>query len=86
MTRNEIADRVRANTGEEVNAALDRKMRERVSAYENTSYEEITSRIEELDREWDMERVLVSVSALVLGDESQSKGKSCVAQTLEQTA
>jgi hypothetical protein len=67
MTRNEIADRVRANTGEEVNADLDREMRERVSAYENANHEEITSRIEELEREWDMERVLeTNASALAL--------------------
>lgn len=67
MTSNEIADRVRANTSEEVNAELDREMRERVSAYENASHEEITSRIEELDREWDMERVLeTNASALAL--------------------
>lgn len=67
MKSNEITDRVRANTSEEINARLDREMSERVRACENTSSREITRRIEELDREWDIERVLeTNASALAL--------------------
>ena len=52
------ADRVRANTSPEVNARLDREMRERVEGYAARRGEEISQRIVELDREWDMERLL----------------------------
>jgi hypothetical protein len=54
----ETADRVRANTSEEINRRLDRELESRVKSYEHRSPAEITQRIDELDREWDMERLL----------------------------
>ena len=54
----ENADRVRANTSEEINRQLDRELEARVKAFEQRSPAEITQRIDELDREWDMERLL----------------------------
>jgi hypothetical protein len=57
------ADRVRRNTGDEVNAGIDREIEGRVAGYAAAGREEITRRIEELDREWDMERVLETNAA-----------------------
>lgn len=61
------ADRVRANTSEEVNARLDRETRERVEAYAGRGGAEITRRIGELDREWDMERLLETNASALAG-------------------
>lgn len=61
------ADRVRENTSAEVNARLDREMRERVEAYARRGGAEITRRIEELDREWDMERLLETNASALAG-------------------
>ena len=51
-------DRVRASTSEKINERLDREMEERVREYAAKGQEAITRRIEELEREWDMERYL----------------------------
>ncbi len=59
------ADHVRENTSADVNARLDREMRERVKSYAVKGGAEIERRIGELEREWDMERLLeVNASAL----------------------
>jgi len=69
----ENADRVRANTSEEINRRLDRELEARVQSYEQRSPAKITQRIEELDREWDMERLLetnasaIAFTGLLLG-------------------
>ncbi len=61
----ENADRVRANTAQEINREIDREADSRVRKYAEKSPVEITRRIEELDREWDMERLLeTNASAL----------------------
>jgi hypothetical protein len=61
----ESADRVRANTSEEINRQIDREIDARVREYAKKSSEEITRRIGELDREWDIERILeTNASAL----------------------
>jgi hypothetical protein len=61
----ENADRVRENTSEEINRELDHHLAARVRGYEQKSPGEITGRINELDREWDMERWLeTNASAL----------------------
>lgn len=51
-------DRVRENTAPEVNQRLDAAARKRVEKYANLNARQLTRRIEELDREWDIERVL----------------------------
>src|SRR5687767_13656367 len=67
------ADRVRANTSEEINRSLDLALAARVRGYEQKSPDEITGRIHELDREWDVERWLetnasaIAFTGLVLG-------------------
>lgn len=69
----ESADRVRANTSEEINRQLDRELETRVHEYAQRSPDEITRRIAALDREWDMERLLetnasaIAFTGLVLG-------------------
>ena len=69
----ETADRVRANTSEEINRRIDHEIEERVREYAKRSGSDITRRIEELDREWDMERLLetnasaIAFTGLALG-------------------
>jgi hypothetical protein len=69
----ESADRVRANTSEGVNRQIDREIDVRVREYATRSPADITRRIQELDREWDMERLLetnasaIAFTGLVLG-------------------
>ena len=64
-TGKKTADRVRQNTALEINARLDRETEDRIGYYATRSREEITNRIRELDREWDMERLLeTNASAL----------------------
>ncbi|HYG11399.1 MAG TPA: hypothetical protein VD835_15740 [Pyrinomonadaceae bacterium] len=61
----EDADRVRANTAPEVNAQIDGDIERRVREFGARGEEDITRRIDELDREWDMERWLeTNASAL----------------------
>lgn len=51
-------DRVRANTAEHINRRIDAEIEERVRFYATQTTEAISQRIEELDREWSMERIL----------------------------
>ena len=69
----ETADRVRANTSEEINRRIDHAIEDRVREYAKRSRSDITRRIEELDQEWDMERLLetnasaIAFTGLALG-------------------
>ena len=69
----ETADRVRANTSEEINRRIDQGIEDRVREFSRRSQSDITCRIEELDREWDMERLLetnasaIAFTGLALG-------------------
>lgn len=58
-------DRVRRNTAASVNAEFDAEMIERAKAYESLGPREITARIDELDREWDMERILETNASVI---------------------
>ena len=53
-------DRVHANTAPHINKRLEDDMRQRIVGYASRSPEEISARIAELDREWDIERWLES--------------------------
>jgi hypothetical protein len=55
---NEV-DRVRLRTDEDVLDGLDDDLRGRVARYAQADEREIAARLEELDREWDVERVLI---------------------------
>ena len=60
-------DRVRHSTAPEVNREIDRRTISNIRRYANSSDEIIYRRIEELDREWDIERALeANASALAL--------------------
>jgi hypothetical protein len=66
-------DRVRAQTNPKIVKAIDARMEERIRFYATQPPEVISRRIEELDLEWDIERLLatnasaVALSGLVLG-------------------
>lgn len=59
------ADRVRANTAEEINRQIDREIENRVREYSHRTESEITQRINELEREWDIERLLETNASLL---------------------
>ena len=54
---------VRASTPPAINQRIDQAMMKRIWRYSRESREAITARIEELDREWDLERVLETNAA-----------------------
>lgn len=66
-------DPVRANTAPEVQLKIDRTIEQQVRFYAGQPREVISARIAELDREWDVERVLeanassVALAGLALG-------------------
>jgi hypothetical protein len=55
---NDDRDRVREHTPDSVNARIDDSMRDRLFAYSMRSDAEINARLDELDREWDIERYI----------------------------
>ncbi len=62
------ADPVRANSPPEINSRIDLGIATRVRNYESRSHADITRRIDELDHEWDIERVLAAkASTLAFG-------------------
>lgn len=58
-------DRIRENTAPDINQRLDHAAKTRIERYVNLSAQELTHRIEELELEWDIERVL-ELNAAVL--------------------
>ncbi len=72
MTVNDT-DRIRAHTAPEILAEIDRQIEERVRLFAGQSKGAISYRIEELEREWDIERWLetnassLALTGLVLG-------------------
>jgi hypothetical protein len=72
-------DRVRAHTDTKINRRLDEAMERILELYALADRETLTQRIEELDEEWDMERLLetnaaaVSLAGLALGTCSDRK-------------
>ena len=58
-------DRVRKATSDHVNEKIDNQTRENIEAYSLASKEMLQARIEELDREWDIERMLELNASLV---------------------
>ena len=69
----ESIDRVRSNTSDEVNKELDRQAAVRVRESAKLGNDELSRKIDELDREWDIERVLetnasvIGLTGLILG-------------------
>ena len=61
-------DRVRANTAPEVVERLDETLERSIRFYATQPEQAISARIDELEREWDIERILeTNASALALG-------------------
>ena len=59
MTSLEITqDNVRDNTSSQINRLIDREIEASINSYKSRSKESIRARIEELDKEWDIERTL----------------------------
>jgi hypothetical protein len=56
-------DRVRRHTSPDINARIDDEIRASISDYAGASREALTRRIDTLDREWDIERVLEANAA-----------------------
>lgn len=56
-------DRVRANTAPDINLRIDRQIEENVRHYSGRPAGEIMNRIEELEREWDIERFLEAMAS-----------------------
>jgi hypothetical protein len=67
------ADRVRRNTGEAINDAIDRETLARTEPFANQGHARISARINQLDQEWDIERWLetnastIAFTGLILG-------------------
>lgn len=67
------ADRVRENTLEKVNLKIDQETQQNILYYSSMNKLAIKGRIHELDREWDVERVLelnaslLALSGVILG-------------------
>jgi len=72
-------DRVRAKTSPEINEAIDREISATVRFYAGKTHYEISKRIEELDKEWDIGRFIefragvVSLIGVVLGLKKSKK-------------
>jgi hypothetical protein len=62
-TINTTQDRVRKHTAPEVNRRIEENLELRLDLYSRADRSEIARRIEELDREWDIERVLETNAA-----------------------
>jgi hypothetical protein len=73
MGHSNESDRVRANTSDEINQQIDRRITDSIAYYSGRSESEIARRINELEREWDMERLLetnasaLAFAGLILG-------------------
>jgi hypothetical protein len=67
------SDRVREATAERINDRIDRKTAENIRYYASAGPLAIRTRIEELDKEWDIERILelnaslLALSGVILG-------------------
>ena len=58
--------RVEQNTAREVNQRIDASTDRAVTAYANATKDRITKRLEQLDREWDIERTLEANAASIM--------------------
>jgi hypothetical protein len=70
LVHEEHHDRVRAMTTQKVNQKLDRNTERRIHAIQSEGPQAIRDRLEELDKEWDIDRVLMlnfSVPKWLLG-------------------
>jgi hypothetical protein len=73
LTQLEISDRVRAHSPQNANDKIDYELEERIRFYGTQNRAAVEFRLAELNREWDIERVLqtnaasISLAGLLLG-------------------
>lgn len=60
-------DRVRKSTPKRINLEIDAETKSRLVEYQSKSWSEIQARISELEREWDVDRALMAVFAVLGG-------------------
>ncbi len=58
MGEAQVRDNVRRHTPARLNRKIDQAMMKRILGYSKKSPEEISARIQELDQEWDLERIV----------------------------
>lgn len=61
----DTADRVREHTDQEVNQRVDSRMAERIREYAQADPAALSARMAELDREWDVERLLETNASML---------------------
>jgi hypothetical protein len=61
----ETANRVQKSTSSQLNQKIEQQSEERIRQYQSESTDRITQRLQELDREWDVERTLQTNFATV---------------------
>jgi hypothetical protein len=68
LTLNPGKDRVRKVTSDAINQKINKEIREEIQYYSTRSAKEIKDKINELEKEWDIERVLeLNASLIALG-------------------
>ena len=65
QTLNPGKDRVRKVTSEAINQKISKEIKERIQYYSTRSAGEVNNRVNELEKEWDIERVLELNASLV---------------------
>lgn len=60
------AIRVSEHTAPEVNARIENRARRRIARYAAAAPEELSGRLDELDREWDVERALETQASVMM--------------------
>ena len=60
-------DRVQKNTPESINKEVESKLRESIRFYATQTKEVISARITELEKEWNMDRVLITNASTLAG-------------------
>ncbi|GIM29975.1 hypothetical protein CPJCM30710_26410 [Clostridium polyendosporum] len=58
--------RVRLHTKEKINKRIQKKTQKNIEYYKTRSRKEIIARIENLDKEWDIERALETNAAIII--------------------
>lgn len=61
--------RVEMHTSNKINKKIEQRTIENIKEFKNSSYDSLTNRIKQLDREWDTERVLEANAATIYGYE-----------------
>ena len=91
-TNHDQADRVRRSTSQPVNQEIDRQTDENIRRFSGMGRSAILQRIDALDREWDVERVLevnassLALSGLLLGLTANRKWFLLPGEVASQTA